>query len=180
MITAIATKRESRLVLKELLLLAMIVSLTSCLSTGHRNLYPIPGDYTYQMPTQMNDGLPTGAIDGTLFNSQQMAALHDFFTSLKRGAFGEIHGVLMVYQGKLVLEEYFPGYRFNGGLTDFTATDRHHLASVTKSLTSLCVGIAIDKGFIKSVDQPFLATTRTSTFLIVPKRKQSPSDTSLP
>ena len=85
-----------------------------------------------------------------------MKKLNAFFAKLKQGAFGEIHSVLMVHKGVLVLEEYFPGFRFKGGKTDFTASDLHHLASVTKSITSLCVGIALDKGYIKSIDQPFL------------------------
>lgn len=169
MVTVIDRRSEFRTLLKVLLPLSVVLSLASCLSTGHRNLFPIPGDYAYHVPSQMDDGLPTGTIDGTLFNTKQMAALHDFFANLKKGAFGEIHSVLMVYQGKLVLEEYYPGYRFNGGLISFTASERHHLASVTKSLTSLCVGIAIDKGFIRSVDQPFLDYYRDVT---VPNRTE--------
>jgi CubicO group peptidase (beta-lactamase class C family) len=104
----------------------------------------------------MDDGLETGAIDTTLFGADQAAKLDTFFKALYKGKFGEVHGILLVHRGKLVLEEYFPGFRFNGGKTGFTADDTHHLASVTKSLTSLCVGIAVDKGYIKSIDQPFL------------------------
>jgi CubicO group peptidase (beta-lactamase class C family) len=85
-----------------------------------------------------------------------MPRLLVFMEKIREGAFGEIHGLLIVHKGKLVVEEYFPGYRFMGGFTDFTASDLHNLASVSKSITSLCVGIAVDKGFIKSIDQPFL------------------------
>lgn len=40
--------------------------------------------------------------------------------------------------------------RYNNG---FTAKDTHDLRSATKSITSLLIGIAIDKGFIDSVDR---------------------------
>jgi CubicO group peptidase (beta-lactamase class C family) len=142
--------------LKPVLLLLCVAALSSCLSTRWRGLYPIPGGYRYSIPKQMDDGLETGSITPQLFDPGRMPKLDAFFQRLKKGAFGEIHGVLIVHQGRLVLEEYFPGYELNGGRRNFSAADPHNLASVTKSITSLCVGIAIDKGFIKSVDQPFL------------------------
>jgi len=130
--------------------------LVSCLSVRHQSIYPLPGGYSYFVPRTLDDGLATGSIEGTLFDADRMLKLNAFFAKLKQGVFGEIHSVLMVHKGVLVLEEYFPGFRFKGGKTDFTASDLHHLASVTKSITSLCVGIALDKGYIKSIDQPFL------------------------
>ena len=39
---------------------------------------------------------------------------------------------------------------------DFNMTDNCHVMSVTKSIVSLLIGIAIDKGLIRSVDQPVL------------------------
>lgn len=39
---------------------------------------------------------------------------------------------------------------------NYDDSDNIHIASVTKSITSLLVGIAIDKGYIKSVDQKVL------------------------
>ena len=44
---------------------------------------------------------------------------------------------------KLCLEEYH---------NNFTKEDTLNVMSVTKSIASLLIGIAIDKGFIKSVD----------------------------
>ena len=46
--------------------------------------------------------------------------------------------------GKLVLEEYFYGY---------DRDDLHYLASATKSITSILVGISLDQIMIKNVDQ---------------------------
>lgn len=51
---------------------------------------------------------------------------------------------IVAYKGnQLCIEEY---------KNDFTREDTLHLMSVTKSITSLLIGIAIDKGYIKSVD----------------------------
>jgi len=44
----------------------------------------------------------------------------------------------------LVYEKYFNG---------FSKDDLIHIASVTKSIISLLVGIAIDKGYIRKVNQ---------------------------
>ena len=41
---------------------------------------------------------------------------------------------------------------FNG----FSATDTTHVMSATKSIVSILIGIAIDQGLIKSVDQKVL------------------------
>ncbi|MEL6821824.1 MAG: serine hydrolase [Calditrichota bacterium] len=51
----------------------------------------------------------------------------------------------MVIDNQLVIEEY---------LNKQTADQQHDLRSVTKSITSLLLGIAIDKGFIDSIDDP--------------------------
>ena len=56
-----------------------------------------------------------------------------------------VHSVFLVKNGKLVLEEYFYGTHRN---------HIHHLQSDTKSVISMLIGIAIDKGFIKNVKQP--------------------------
>ena len=73
----------------------------------------------------------------------------------------EYHSLLVVRDGKLVVEEYWAGqdadlsaYEF--GLADPVAFDRdtpHFQASVTKSITSILVGIAIDEGFLQGVDE---------------------------
>jgi CubicO group peptidase (beta-lactamase class C family) len=144
--------------MKKSISLLFILSLSACtgLETRHRSLYPLPGEYVYSVPVQADDGIPVGTIEDMVFDAAGMTRLREFFTLLRQGVFGEIHGVLLSHRGTLVLEEYFPGWRFHGGRVNFTAADTHHLASVTKSLTSLCVGIAIDKGFIGGSDLPFL------------------------
>jgi len=79
---------------------------------------------------------------------------------IQDNTYKRIHSVLIVRNNKLVLEEYFPGftynwsgYKFQGDRINFGRDIPHNLASVTKSITSTLVGIAIDQGCLKSVDR---------------------------
>jgi len=56
-------------------------------------------------------------------------------------------GIAIYKENRLIYEKYFNG---------FSKDDALHLTSVTKSITSLLIGIAIDKGLIKSVDDNVL------------------------
>jgi CubicO group peptidase (beta-lactamase class C family) len=56
-----------------------------------------------------------------------------------------VDSVVVVRHGRIVFEKYGPGY---------TPSRRHPLYSVTKSVTSMLVGIAIDQGFIEGLDVP--------------------------
>lgn len=55
--------------------------------------------------------------------------------------------IIVVKNGKTVYENYY---------NDYISTDTVHVFSVTKSIISILIGIAIDKGYIKSVDQNVL------------------------
>ena len=69
--------------------------------------------------------------------------LCDIFTYVKEKK-PNIHSLLVIRNKKIVLDAYF--YPFRSDL-------RHDIASCTKSITSILIGIAIDKGYIKSEDQ---------------------------
>ena len=67
-----------------------------------------------------------------------------------------IHSILVVKDGKLALEEYFSGadqdWGRDLGTVKFDFNTRHDLRSVSKSVTSALVGIAIDEGRLPSID----------------------------
>ena len=67
--------------------------------------------------------------------------------AVTQGQAGLLHSLVIARRGKLVLEEYFHGYR---------RQDLHELQSVTKSVASLLVGIAVDRGAIGELDTPVL------------------------
>jgi CubicO group peptidase (beta-lactamase class C family) len=58
-----------------------------------------------------------------------------------------INGLVIARKGRIAFEKYSNG---------FSPNDTHHVASVTKSVISALIGIAIDKGYIKSVNQKVL------------------------
>lgn len=61
-----------------------------------------------------------------------------------KGDYKNIAGVVVLKDGNTVYENYFNGC---------TSSSTLHVYSVTKSIISILIGIAIDKGYIKSVDQ---------------------------
>ena len=65
-----------------------------------------------------------------------------------------IHSLLIVRNGKLVYEEYFAGIDGRKGFVEFDKDKLHDLRSVSKSITSTLIGIAIDRGYIESIDVP--------------------------
>ena len=56
-------------------------------------------------------------------------------------------GMVIVKDGEKVYENYY---------NDCTTESRIHVFSVTKSIVSILIGIAVDKGFIKSIDDKVL------------------------
>ncbi len=72
------------------------------------------------------------------------------FTELEqtiRRDYGNIAGMIVQKNGKTAYEAYFNGY---------TVEHAFHVFSVTKSIFSALIGIAMDKGYIKSVDEKVL------------------------
>ncbi|MCV9928699.1 beta-lactamase family protein [Flavobacterium sp. LS1R49] len=79
----------------------------------------------------------------TKYKSQNVL-LQQMTDSITKNHYSGIHSVLIAKDNQLVYERYFNGY---------TRDSLHDSRSSFKSITSLLVGIAIDKGFIKDVNQ---------------------------
>jgi len=77
-----------------------------------------------------------------------------------------VHSIQLVRRGRLVLDAYF--YPYDG-------RTRHDVASVTKSITSTLIGLAIERGRIRDVQQPVLGffSGRTVAGLDARKRRQT-------
>lgn len=76
-------------------------------------------------------------------------------------ASANVHAVLVARAGKLVFERYLTG---SDEINDrpianatFDADTLHDMKSVSKSVASLALGIAIDRGLIAGVDQPIFS-----------------------
>ncbi|GIN69039.1 MULTISPECIES: serine hydrolase domain-containing protein [Bacillus] len=64
-----------------------------------------------------------------------------------KSEYSNLNGIVVVRNGSIVYERYDNGYG---------PDDVHHVASVTKSIISALIGIAIDAGYIKNADQKVL------------------------
>jgi CubicO group peptidase (beta-lactamase class C family) len=72
---------------------------------------------------------------------------------VRGGAYRNVHSVIIARNGKLVVEEYFPrteGDRREQALRRASPVES---TSATKSVTSMLIGIAIDRGLIRSADE---------------------------
>lgn len=115
------------------------------------------GQYTYRPPEQTGDRLEAGTLQEVGIDEELLTKAVD---KIVGGQYPEVHAMLICKDGKLVLEEYFQGHEYKWDAPmhhgDWVTWDRdrlHQIHSDTKSITSACVGIAIDQGFIESVHQ---------------------------
>ncbi|MGY5775743.1 serine hydrolase domain-containing protein [Rhizobium sp. LEGMi135b] len=72
-----------------------------------------------------------------------------------------VHAVLVARRGKLVFESYFRGKERRwmddwSNVVEFSPTHKHDIRSISKSVTSLLVGIAIDDKAFPPLDSPVL------------------------
>jgi len=74
-------------------------------------------------------------------NSEELVKLFDYVREKNIN----LNSIIIIRNGYLVLEAYI--YPFERDII-------HDIASVSKSITSLATGIAIDRGYIKDVNQP--------------------------
>ena len=100
-----------------------------------------PCDYRYQVPTAINDGWAVSSMSDAGVDPDRITAM---MNEILADDLPNIHSVLLIKNGKLVLEEYFNGY---------SREIKPIIASVTKSITSILIGIALDKQMIGSIDQ---------------------------
>ena len=89
------------------------------------------------------------SIDTSFINAME--------TSIANGTYPNIHSILISYNGKLVYEKYWTGsdekYGKSIGVIAHDIDGLHGVRSVTKSVTSICVGIALQQGKIKDIHQ---------------------------
>ena len=112
------------------------------LSQNYPGLFGLTkGSNSIEQPEEINDGLKTKALGESKLDPVVLQTMVD---SINNGEFGKVHSVLIAEDGKLVFEKYFDGFSIN---------DLNSLQSCTKSIGSILIGEAIDKGFIKNVNQ---------------------------
>src|SRR5215831_14390832 len=110
--------------------------------------------YHYTVPSQLEDGLATGSLSEVGIDSNKIIEMTD---SIVSGYFTNIHSLLIIRHNKLVYENYFAGedevLTRKLGVVSHGRDSLHDCRSISKSVVSACVGIAIAQGKIKSADE---------------------------
>jgi len=96
-------------------------------------------EYEYTIPEKLDDGWRVSSPGEEGMDINRITRLT---RQLIAGKYEGIHSILIVKNGAIVYEAYLAGYDQNSLQTIY---------SITKSVTSALIGIAIDKGFISGV-----------------------------
>ena len=97
-------------------------------------------NYTYIIPDSAQGEFTVSSLQA---EGMDEALITQMTNLIIREEYKRIDGVLILRNNKLIYENYFHGY---------TNDILHNIFSAGKSITSILVGIAIDKGFIDSVN----------------------------
>jgi CubicO group peptidase (beta-lactamase class C family) len=97
---------------------------------------------SYRPPSATGDGWEVARADAEGFSVDKLAAIE---RAVRAGDFPKLTSVAIARHGKLVYEAYF-------GETDRVFL--HNTRSVTKTLTGMLLGIAIEKGLVAGVEVP--------------------------
>lgn len=98
-------------------------------------------EYRYSKPKEIGDGWKTNDLKSQNIDT---TLVYKMFNQLKNNE-NKIQSLLLIKDNQIIIEEYLNGQTLN---------QKHDLRSTTKSIRSLLLGIAIDKGFIDNVSDP--------------------------
>ena len=111
-----------------------------------------------KIPEQTGDGWEVASLIDTGINPVRISRMLEYiYRGYKKGdslflpdgthKYENIHSILIIKNGQLVFEEYF---------YDYDRDRKHDVASITKSITSLLVGMVIEQGYLEDVDKKVL------------------------
>ncbi|MBF2707868.1 serine hydrolase domain-containing protein [Flavobacterium soyangense] len=136
--------------MKKIIIFLLSILLFSCAKTIIN-----PKDYAYKEPQILNDGLKIKNITTTSINSDLIQKMTN---DLINEELHNLHSVLIFKDNALVYEKYLNGkdqkHGKNLGIIEHDINSLHDVRSISKSVVSACVGVAIKKGLIHSVDDP--------------------------
>jgi CubicO group peptidase (beta-lactamase class C family) len=137
-------------------ILMIFIIFLSC----NKNDYSDNPDYKYVVPETFDDDLETASLGSVEMNEIQICNMMDYVNSISEH---NIHNILIFRNNKLVFEEYFQGYALNyssenlqGNWMQYTVETDHFIASITKSVTSVITGVAINQGYITDLNKKII------------------------
>jgi CubicO group peptidase (beta-lactamase class C family) len=106
-------------------------------------------------PAAREDGWAVAAPTAVGLDEKRLCTIVHDLRLLKQP---NIHAVLVVRRGQLAFEQYFTGpderWAAPLGTVAHGIDVKHDVRSISKSVTSLLLGIALDRKLIKSIDEP--------------------------
>ncbi len=122
-------------------------------------------------PVALNDGWSIASQAEVGLDSTRLCQLDAFIGQWPRA---NIHAVVVVRNGKLVMERYFAGederWGDELGRVTFGPETKHDLRSISKSVTSLLVGIALSEGKFPALDSSVFDTFSDYADLRTPEK----------
>jgi CubicO group peptidase (beta-lactamase class C family) len=115
---------------------------TLCFTVSCETFNDPDPNYKYTIP---NSAASEFAISSLEAEGMDEATIAELTNLIIREQYKRIDGLLILRNNKLIYENYFHGH---------SDDILHNMFSAGKSITSILVGIAIDKGFISSVNTP--------------------------
>ncbi|MHA2297264.1 MAG: serine hydrolase [Candidatus Hodarchaeales archaeon] len=109
------------------------------------------------------DDWPTSSPEEQGMDSTKLNALFDHIDNRVTS----IHGLVIMRHGVIVAERYY-----SDQFHHYIQEDIHQLHSVTKSITTALIGMAIDKGYIESINQKIIDFFPEKNFSNVDSRKE--------
>ena len=103
------------IILPIILLGALLFTYFNCPSTTE----PVSSGYTYRIPEETDDGWKTDSLSSVDMDTRR---LEDLVDKIRDNSYREVHSVVIVKNGKLVFEAYFPGHDFGQSSQNYLGT----------------------------------------------------------
>ncbi|WP_426410106.1 serine hydrolase domain-containing protein [Bradyrhizobium ganzhouense] len=102
------------------------------------------------IPQEIHDGWAMSSPDKQGLNAALLCAMDE---GIRGGKLANVDDIVVIRHGVLVYESYYDyPHQLN-----YDASTRHNGYSMTKSVVSLLVGIAMDRGLIRDLDAPIVS-----------------------
>jgi CubicO group peptidase (beta-lactamase class C family) len=116
----------------------LLVTVTGCTKHARKKVFPVP--------EIIDDGWKVSDLTSQNIDVSEIIKADNVLK--KDPSFVDIHTLTIARNGKLVFDEFY-----HPGPYDYHSGEPTTMQSVTKSFTSIMIGIAIDKGWITGVNQ---------------------------
>jgi len=137
--------------MKTIVIILSLIALNSSCEKDFSSQFP------YIPPVDIKDGLNVSSLSEVGMDEDM---IRKAVGRIYNDKYGEVHSMLIYRNNLLVFEEYYKGHQYQwdapghyGEFVTWNQEMQHCIHSDTKSITSLCIGIAVDKGFINDVSQ---------------------------